>query len=349
MLQKNISRDLATIQQIRLPDTVRNFSRVNLARLPTPLQEALRFSKSLSGPDIYIKRDDLTGLAGGGNKTRKLEFLIGQALEQDADCVITAGAPQSNHCRQTAAAAAQCGLECHLVFGGASESVIEGNYFLDQLLGAKFHWTVRQLRDKKMNEVAEALQAEGKKPFVIPVGGSNAVGAIGYVVAMFEIMEQLATTNLQIDHIVFATSSGGTQAGLVVGAYMAGFRGKITGISIDQGPDETCDYKYKAFVLDIANSAAQMLDVNHKFESQDIEINYHYLGKGYGVVGELEQEAIPLLARTEGILVGPVYTGRALGGLIDMIRIGSITNKQNVLFWHTGDDITLHAHVSDFT
>lgn len=331
-----------------LPDSIRNLDRVKLAQLPTPLQECRRFSQALGGPAIFIKRDDLTGLAGGGNKTRKLEFLVGQALAQKADCIVTAGAIQSNHCRQTAAAAAQCGVESHLVLNGSPDSATEGNYFLDQLLGAKFYYTARSSRDKKMQEVADALRKAGKTPYVIPVGGSNSIGAIGYVAAMFEITAQLSALNLPIDHIVFATSSGGTQAGLLLGAYLTGFKGKITGISIDQEPDEQCEYKYKAFVLDIANSAALMLGLDYKFDLKDIVINYDYLGQGYGVVGELERGSVLLLARTEGILVGPVYTGRALGGLIDLIRNGSITKEQNVLFLHTGDDITLHAHVDDF-
>jgi D-cysteine desulfhydrase len=345
MVQKIAKKEPIVSQ---LPETMHKLARVCLANLPTPLQEARRFSEALGGPNIFIKRDDLTGLAGGGNKTRKLEFLIGEAIAQKADCIVTGGAIQSNHCRQTAAAAAHFGLDCHLVLNGSPDSATEGNYFFDHLLGAKFYYTTRPGRDEKINEVAESLKVAGKSPYVIPIGGSNAIGAMGYVSAMFELKEQLAAMNQSIDHIVFATSSGGTQAGLVLGAYLTGFEGKITGISIDQDPDESCDYKYKAFVLDIANSTARKLNVDHIFTLEDIAINYDYLGQGYGVVGELEKESVPKLARTEGILVGPVYTGRALGGLIDLVNKGTIRKGENVLFLHTGDDITLHAHVDDF-
>ncbi len=345
---KNISQNISLAQKPSSPESLKKLARINLASLPTPLQEAVRFSTALNGPNIFIKRDDQTGLAGGGNKTRKLEFLIADALEQKADCIVTAGAPQSNHCRQTAAASARCGLECHLVIGGNPPSVTQGNYFLDQLLGAKFYWTTRQLRNKKMEEVVSALKAEGRCPYLIPIGGSNALGAMGYVAAMFEIIEQTKFANLNIDHLVFATSTGATQAGLILGAYLSKFRGTLTGISIDQVPDEKSDYKYKAYLLDVLNSATQMLGVTHTFQPGDIGINYDYLGKGYGVVGELEREAIRLLARSEGILVGPVYTGRALGGLIDLVRNGLFAKNENILFMHTGDDIVLHAHVEDF-
>lgn len=331
--KKSISRKIIHTQPILLPERLRQLPRIDLANVPTPLEEAVRFSGSLNGPSIFIKRDDQTGLATGGNKTRKLEFLMADALEKEADCIVTAGAPQSNHCRQTAAAAAHCDLGCHLIIGGNPPPVPEGNYFLDQLLGAQFYWTTRSLRNKKMEEVLASLKAEGRKPYLIPIGGSNPLGTMGYVVAMFEIVEQIKLANLRIDHLVFATSSGATQAGLILGAYLSGFKGKLTGISIDQEPDEKADYKYKAFVLNILNSAAQILDVTHQFELQDIVINYDYLGKGYGVVGDLERDAVRLLARTEGVLVGPVYSGRALGGLIDLIKRESFKKSENVLFY----------------
>jgi len=345
---KNISKRLSAPQTSFLPKSLRRLARIDLANLPTPLEEAVRFSKAINGPNIFVKRDDLTGLASGGNKTRKLEFLIADALEQNADCIVTAGAPQSNHCRQTAAAAAHCGLECHLVIGGEPPSVPEGNYFLDQLLGAHFYWTTRSLRNKKMEEVVSALRSEGKRPYLIPIGGSNALGVMGYVAAMFEIVEQMQAASIQIDHIVFATSSGGTQAGLILGAHLSGYKGKLIGISIDQEPDEKSDYKFKTSLLENLNLAAKMLDVSREFKLEDIVIDYNYLGGGYGVVGDLERNAIRLLAKTEGILIGPVYTGRVLGALIDLVNKGSFKKSENVLFMHSGDDIVLHAHVQDF-
>ena len=329
-------------------DILSQFPRVELAISPTPIQELKRFSAALGGPRIFIKRDDQTGLAGGGNKTRKLEYLIGDALHNGADCVITAGAVQSNHCRQTAAAAAKFGMECHLVFGTSTvPPAPEGNYFIDHLLGAKFHFTEKNLRNQKMEAVADDLRSEGKSPYVIPVGGSNHIGALGYVRAMFEIVEQLETLQLKVNHIFFATSSGGTQAGLVLGAKLSEFQGHVSGVSVDQAPDENSEFKYKAFVLDIVRSAEQALGLANETRMSDLSIDYDYLGEGYGVVGDSEREAIRLLARTEGILVGPVYTGRALGALIDYVRKGKIAPNETVLFMHTGDDIALHAYRDD--
>jgi L-cysteate sulfo-lyase len=329
-------------------NTLSQFPWVELAIAPTPIQELTRLSSALGGPRILVKRDDQTGLAGGGNKTRKLEYLIGDALHNGADCVITAGAIQSNHCRQTAAAASKFGLDCHLVFGtNSAPPAPEGNYFIDHLLGAKFHFTEKNLRNQKMEAVADDLRSEGKSPYVIPVGGSNHIGALGYVRAMFEIKEQLETRHLKVNHIVFATSSGGTQAGLALGAKLSEFKGVVSGVSIDQVPDENSEFKYKAFVLDIARSAEQALGLANEISMSDLIIDYDYLGEGYGVVGESEREAIRLLARTEGILIGPVYTARALGALIDYVRKGKIAKDETVLFMHTGDEIALHAYRDD--
>jgi len=335
---KNDSEALALFEQL---------PRVELAVLPTPLQELARLSEALSGPRIIVKRDDLTGLGGGGNKLRKLEYLVADAIANDVDCLITAGAMQSNHCRQTAAAATKSGLTCHLVLSGDRKSKPTGNFYFDQLFGATLHFTERHLRNEKMESVANELRAQGHSPYVIPIGGSNAVGAMGYVRAMIEIDKQLKNEGIVVDHIIFGTSSGGTQAGLVLGAKLRGFDGSITGISIDHGPDETDPSKYKATIFDIIKEGAQTLGVLDEFTMNDIEIDYNYLGKGYGIVEELEREAIRLMARTEGILVGPVYTGRALGALIDLIKQKKITNNETVLFLHTGDDITLHAYTED--
>lgn len=307
-----------------------------------------RLTAALGGPELFIKRDDLTGLATGGNKARKLEFLIADALGHGADCVITAGGPQSNHCRLTAAAAARVGLKCHLVIGGSPPPQAEGNLFLDRILGAQIHWTARGAREQRMEELAAELRSAGAKPYIIPIGGSTPIGALGYVAAMFELREQLSAAELSLNHVFFATSSGGTQAGLMLGAALTDFPGRITGVSIDQLPDATSPFKYREFVANLANDAAQHLRSRHKFSPDDVIINYDYLGGGYGVIGNLEREAVSLLARTEGILVGPVYTARALGGLIDLIRKGAFHADEKVLFWHTGDETALHAYVQDF-
>jgi D-cysteine desulfhydrase family pyridoxal phosphate-dependent enzyme len=323
-----------------------NLPRLRLAKLPTPIDDLPRLTKKLGGPRLLVKRDDLTGLATGGNKTRKLEFLIADALRQNADAVITAGGPQSNHCRQTAAAAAIAGLDCHLVLGGPPQPPI-GNLLLDQLLGATIHWTPKPQRNARMSELAAAMEADGRRPYVIPVGGSNSIGALGYVAAMFELVEQLREQGRGVDRIFFATSSGGTQAGLVLGARLAGFTGRITAVSIDQTPDDTSEEKFLAGVCNVANGAAELLRSDDRLTVADFDVNYDYLGAGYGVVGDLERETIQLLARTEGLLVGPVYTGRAFGAMLDQIRRGQFHPGEAWLFWHTGDETALHAYADD--
>src|SRR5450755_1065481 len=208
--------------------------RCSLAHLPTPLEELKNLSRLLTGPEILIKRDDQTGLALGGNKTRKLEFLVGHALEQGADTLVTLGAVQSNHCRQTAAAAAKAGLRCELILNGKKPDVANGNLLLNELLGANLHWIERSQRAAKLSKLDEQLRAQGRKPYLIPVGGSNGVGATGYVLAMMELAEQLRVSQQGVDHIVFGSSSGGTQAGMVLGARIAGFKGQLHGLSIDK-------------------------------------------------------------------------------------------------------------------
>jgi D-cysteine desulfhydrase len=328
---------MISIQQLRIPP------RFKLARLPTPLEELPNLPRKLGGPRLLVKRDDLTGLATGGNKSRKLEFLIADARAQGADCIITAGGPQSNHCRQTAAAAAIAGLGCHLVLGGEPQAPI-GNLLLDELLGARVHWTAKPHRNARMASLAAELEAAGRSPYIIPVGGSNAIGAIGYVLAMYELVAQTAEQGVAIDRIVFATSSGGTQAGMVLGAALAGFKGRLTAISIDQPPDHQSDEKFLAEVCRIANCTAVLLETDVRLGVGDLDTNYEYMGGGYGVVGHLERDAIRLVASSDGLLLGPVYTGRAAGGMIDLIRRGAISADETVLFWHTGDEAALHAY-----
>jgi D-cysteine desulfhydrase len=327
-------------------DAIDKLPRLRLGKLPTPLDEMPRLSKLLGGPRLLIKRDDLTGLATGGNKTRKLEFLIADALAENSDTVITAGGPQSNHCRQTAAAAAIAGLDCHLVLGGEAQPPV-GNLLLDKLLGATVHWTPKPARNARMAELADELRAAGRRPRVIPVGGSTPLGAVGYVAAMFELVDQLAERGERVDHLLFATSSGGTQAGIVLGARLAGFGGKVTAISIDNLPDDQSDEKFLAGVCEIACEAAALLGAAERPTVADFHTSYDYLGAGYGVVGDLEREAIQMFARTEGILVGPVYTGRAAGAMIDLVRRGTFGADETVLFWHTGDESALHAYAAE--
>lgn len=319
--------------------------RCHLAQLPTPVHELKRLTRELGGPKLLVKRDDQTGVALGGNKARKLEYLIADALEKGADTVITAGAPQSNHCRQTAAAAAQVGIRCELVLGGRRPDLPDGNVLLDILCGARLHWTTRENRNQKMEEVAEELQNLGRNPYIIPVGGSNGLGAIGYVQAVFELNDQLSRIGGKVDYVVFATSSGGTQAGLELGARLSKFEGKILGISIDQEPSPESGYQTE--LACIANEAAKILAAPCEMTKDNFIVNYDYLGKGYGVVGALERDAIRLAATTEGLMLDPVYSGRAFGGLVDLIGKGFFSPQDTVLFWHTGGAPALFAYAEN--
>ena len=312
-----------------------NLPRISFAHLPTPVEPLPRLSQQLGGPALWVKRDDQTGLAFGGNKTRKLEFLVAEALARGADVLITGGAAQSNHCRQTAAAAARFGLACTLVLAGEPPAQPSANLLLDQLLGAEIVWTSPQERDATMRRVEQALREAGRTPYLIPYGGSNETGALGYVFAMEELLRQ----DVQPDWIVVASSSGGTQAGLTVGARLFGFRGRILGVSIDKPEIELS----RDVVADLANRTARRLGEDMTFAANDILVNDGYLGGGYGVMGELEREAIQRFARTEGLLLDPVYTGRAAGGLLDLIRQGFFKPDEVVLFWHTGGAPALFA------
>ena len=312
--------------------------RVQIAHLPTPIHRLERLSKQLNGPDLYIKRDDETGLATGGNKTRKLEFLVAEALSQGCDHLVTTGAPQSNHCRQTAAAAASCGLGCTLVLRGEEPPTFTGNILLDKLLGAHIYWAGERPCSEVMAQVIIELQSMGRKPYAIPLGGSNVLGATSYVWAMKELTEQLETQRINVDFIVFASSSGGTHAGLVLGAEIYGFSGQILGISVDH-PAAVVQTQVAA----LATATATHLGLGQLSVANRVDVNDDYLGGGYAIVGETEREAIQMVAQMEGILLDPVYTGRAMGGLIDLIRWGAFTRGQSVLFWHTGGTAALPA------
>ncbi len=321
--------------------------RVHINFLPTPLTVLRRLSDALNGPKILIKRDDLTGLGLGGNKTRKLEFLLGEALGRNADVVITGGAIQSNHCRQTAAAAAAVGLECHLALGGVPPEVMEGNLLLDYLFGATIHWCGEQRKGEQIPEIAGKLRSVGRRPYIIPYGGSNPVGALGFVAAAAELQGQLSVTGAGVDAVIIASSSGGTHAGLTVGADIYGLSTRVIGIAVDKG--EAGDEPYEVHLASLANRIAEKLGVDAGYAAGGFHVRYDYLGGGYAVVGDLEREAIRLLARHEGILLDPVYTGRAMGALIAMIRNGEFTPDETVLFWHTGGAPALFAYARELT
>ncbi len=325
--------------------------RLPLAHLPTPLEPLPRLRAALQMEDpsrpvprLLIKRDDQTGLASGGNKTRKLEYLMAQALAEGADTVLTVGAPQSNHCRQTAAAAAKAGLRCLLVLGGNAPRLEGGNLLLDRLLGAEIIWAGEQDRLALLAETAQVQAAAGHRPHLIPYGGSSPVGAAGYAVACQELLSQAAAAGWQVDHLAVASSSGGTQAGLAVGAWATGFAGQIHGISIDRRADD-----FQPALAELATQTASLLDAPHTFRPEEMIVHDAYLGGGYGVLGDAERAALRLLAHSEGLLADPVYTGRALAGLLDLIRQGVFAAEETVVFWHTGGLPALFAYADQLS
>ena len=316
------------------------FPKAPLGFFPTPIVELPRLSRIIGGPAISMKRDDQAGLAFGGNKTRKLEYLLGDAIASGCDTIITAGAAQSNHCRQAAAAAAQLGMECHLLLGGEEPGKPSGNLLLDRILGCQIHWTGENRKGEDIPEIFAQLKAARKHPYIVPYGGSNELGALAFAAAAKELHEQ--HKGLSFTHIVFASSSGGTQAGLMLGKRMLGKSYDIVGIRIDK--EDVCQGPFDRHVLSLANRTADLVGFSHEFAERELILNSNYLGEGYGVIGAPEKEAIMLTARSEGILLDPVYTGRAMAGLIDMIRTGEIGRQDKVLFWHTGGTPALFAY-----
>jgi len=325
------------------------FPRVSLAHLPTPMEPLPRLSKWLGGPMIWIKRDDCTGLAGGGNKTRKLEFLMAEAIEQGADTVITQGATQSNHARQTAAAATRLGLGCHILLEDRTGSTEEdynynGNVMLNQLFEAPLQ---KYPGATDMNEAmavrANELREEGKKPYVIPGGGSNPTGALGYVNCALELLTQANDKHLRIDSVVHATGSAGTQAGLVAGlsASNSGIPVLGIGVRIPRAQQEENVYRLVEGTLDKLNLSGTV--------SRDaVRANCDYVGEGYGLPAQSTIDAIEMFARLEGILLDPVYSGKGAAGLIDLVRKGEFKKGQNVVFLHTGGAQALFGYRSAF-
>ena len=309
--------------------------RIRIAHLPTPIEPLPRLSALLGGPRLWVKRDDLTGLAMGGNKVRKLEFLLAEALANGAKTLVTVGAAQSNHCRLTAALAARYGLGCILVLTGDAGQEPSGNLVLDGLFGAEIVWTTRESRDAALKNAFSIAWETGRRPYLIPLGGSTPVGALGYAAAFEEFLDQ---NMIHPDWIVVASSSGGTQAGLALGAHRAHWGGKVMGISIDQPEAEL-----RVRVADLASQSADRAGESLRIQPEEIMVNAGYLGGGYAVLGDGEVEAIRLFARHEGLLLDPVYTGRAAAGMIDLIRKGFFRPDETVLFWHTGGTPALFA------
>ena len=310
-------------------------SKIRFANLPTPVEPMQRLGAFLGGYKLWIKRDDLTGLAFGGNKARKLEFVLAEALANGAKTLVTVGGPQSNHCRQTAALAARFGLRCILVLSGEKPIPYTGNLLLDELMGAEIVWCSQQERSKVLNATFEHEWEIGHRPFLIPLGASTPTGAIGYMRAIEELLQQDAVVP---DWIVLASSSAGTQAGMAAEVKRRKLKIKILGISIDQEA-----FHLQQNVAQLATEAIERLGEKIVVSPDDVLVNADYRGGGYGVMGELEVNAVRLFAKLEGVLLGPVYTGRAAGGMIDLIQKGFFHTDESILFWHTGDTPTLFA------
>lgn len=321
------------------------FPRIRLGHFPTPLEPMGNLSALLGGPRLWVKRDDCTGLSTGGNKTRKLEYLMAEAVAARATVVITQGATQSNHARQTAAAAARLGMKCHILLEDRTGSTDpdytdNGNVLLDRLHGA----TVERRpggadMQREMEQVAEKLRADGLRPYVIPGGGSNPVGALGYVNAAFELVGQAASQGMKIDYLVHATGSSGTQAGLVAGLHAINSDIKLLGIGV-RAPRE----KQESMVHDLACRTAEHMGMRGGVPRELVVANCDYVGPGYGLPTPGMQEAVEVLARTEGLLLDPVYSGKGMAGLIDLIRKGYFQPKHNVVFLHTGGSVALFGY-----
>ncbi|KJV42997.1 MULTISPECIES: D-cysteine desulfhydrase [Brevundimonas] len=311
------------------------FARIRLAHLPTPLEPLPRLSEEL-GLDLWIKRDDCTGLAGGGNKTRKLEFLLGAAFEQDADTLVTQGAVQSNHVRQTAAAAAAHGLACEIILeertgSRATDYVGNGNVLLDRLFGATLR-TVPGGTDMvaELEKTAAEVRARGGKPYVIPGGGSNPVGALGYVDCAREIVVQADEMDLEVHRIVTATGSAGTHAGLVAGLAVMGADIPVLGIGVRAPKD-----RQEANVFKLAEETAALLGQPGRVTREMVVADCDYVGEGYGLIDQGVIDALTLAARLDGIVLDPVYSGKAMKGLIALARAGRFKGE-TVVFLHTG-------------
>ncbi len=308
--------------------------RVPLAQLPTPVARLTRLTSLMGGAELWIKRDDQTGLAFGGNKTRKLEYLVAEAQTRGGRTLITRGALQSNHCRQTAAAAAARGLQSILVLRGDPPDMVNGNLLLDQILGAHIVWT--HARDPEVVLQESYAQAEGDslRPYLVPYGGSSPLGASAYAAALEETLVQGPSP----EWMILASSSGGTQAGLVAGARLLGYSGKILGISVDLPAAEL-----RVKVARLASEVCVLLGRATDVREEEILVEDRFAAPGYAVVTDLERKAINAFARQEGILLDPVYTGRAAGGMLALASEGRFRSDEKVLFWHTGGTPAMFA------
>lgn len=344
-----LSPDLSESLCKELAVTLAKFPRARLGHLPTPLEPMDKLSELLGGPRLWVKRDDCTGLSSGGNKTRKLEFLMADASAKGADTIITQGATQSNHARQTTAAAAKMGMECHILLEDRTGSndasyILNGNVLLDRLHGATVSKRAggTDMNDE-MDRLAESLQQDGKTPYIIPGGGSNAIGALGYVNCARELTEQAAGIGLEVDALVHATGSSGTQAGLVAGLAAIQSEIHLLGIGV-RAPQE----KQEQMVFDLAQKTADHLGTGLTIDRTEVRANCNYVGPGYGLPTPGMIAAVKLLAQTEGLLFDPVYSGKGLDGLIDQVKKGYFDGMSDVVFLHTGGSVALFGYPETF-
>jgi len=332
-----------------LDQALARFSRVGLAHLPTPLEPMKRLTERLGGPRLWAKREDCTGLGMGGNKLRKLDYVLVDALAAGADTLVSGGVVQSNSQRQVAAAAAKLGLACHLaIYHGrlaapSDDYGTTGNALLNRLFGATLHdvpWNGD--RNGAIRDLADGLRAQGRRPYVVPYGVSDALGAVAYASTVAEIARQAEASNFAPHSIVHCSGSGATQAGLVVGARLALPNTRIVGIDIDAEPE-----RVRTDVTRFAKGAAEMLD--QKFDADDVEVVAGHAGPAYGVPHQATIDAIRLGASLEGLVLDPVYSGKGLAGLIALVRAGRWTAGQDVVFIHTGGAPSLFAYRHLFT
>jgi L-cysteate sulfo-lyase len=323
---------------------LKNFSRVDLCHQPTPLEEMPRLSAALDGPKFWIKRDDCTGLATGGNKTRKLEFLLADALQQGADTLVTQGAVQSNHVRQTAAAACKFGLDCHALLerrvpDRAADYETTGNVLFDHIFGTTIEFRPPGLdMNAEARAVTEKFAVNGRKPYFIPGGGSNEIGALGYVSCAYEMLAQFDAQGLDVGWIVLASGSAGTHAGLLAGLHAAGSDIPVMGISVRQPRERQIAAVHKL----AAATAAQLTDTPLSLEKTVIDDGY--VGAGYGLPTEGTIAAINLIARKEGVLLDPVYSAKGLAGMIGLTEQKFFDRQKDVVFLHTGGAAALFAY-----
>ena len=330
---------------IQLRDHIARLPRYPLSHLPTPLEFVPRFSKALGGPRIFIKRDDCTGLACGGNKARHNEFLIGDALRKEADSLVWGAGVQSNNCRQTAAACAKAGLDCHLVLGRGGPAkgpdVVQGNLLLDQLVGAKIDIVDDMIGpdlDRRIAEQAARYRAAGRRPYMWENEVVKPLAAVSYALCLTEVLEQATAQGIQ-PAAVYVSSAGSTGAGLALGKQALGYPGHLRNVAPIEWPWDT-----QADLAHIANQAAKLIGIDTRLERSDIDVTFDHIPPGYGKISDGCLEAISLLARTEGILLDPTYTGKAVAGLIHDIRTGRIDRDASVVFVHTGGTPALFAY-----